>query len=91
MHMLADRKHCVMNFCCHSAYDEFMPLSAFVPAFASRCADDQARCYAFVGDELLLDDSRGLPRSQLLIEHLGPPELDYLIGHRAGQPCRLLF
>ncbi len=89
--MFAGLKHCVFNFYHDSAYDESMPLSSFIPAFASRCADDQARCYAFVGEELLLDDSRGLPRAQVLIEHLGPPELDYLIGHRSGQPCRLLY
>ncbi|MDR3429900.1 MULTISPECIES: NAD(+) diphosphatase [Silvimonas] len=68
-----------------------MPLSIFAPAFASFCADIHARCFAFIGDELLLDSTNQLPATTTVQEQLGAPALDYLIGHREGQPCRLLF
>ncbi|KPC52315.1 NAD(+) diphosphatase [Amantichitinum ursilacus] len=76
----------------------------FSPRFAATCTDAAARCYAWIGENILLPalpehaaspqpatPSFSLPQADALISALGQPEADYLIGDRAGQACRLLF
>ena len=65
--------------------------SDFAPGFADHCTDDAARCYAWIGENIVLRADSTLPDSAELIAALGPPAADYTIGQRAGQPCRLLF
>ncbi|GAB7127216.1 NAD(+) diphosphatase [Silvimonas sp. JCM 19000] len=76
----------------------------FSPRFAATCTDAAARCYAWLGENILLPlppdphtsvqpatAAQALPHADDLIAALGTPEADYLIGERAGQACRLLF
>ncbi|BCL76986.1 hypothetical protein JHS3_27220 [Jeongeupia sp. HS-3] len=61
----------------------------FVPCFSTLLPSEPALCLAIVGDRHLVTHDATLPGLGALAA-LGAPEVDVLIGHLGGVPCRLL-